>query len=66
VGGASMITDRFHSLFSRRFSPRTSSCFEYLSGCCAQSVIIIERCRYVFHCYFSHERRLTSRFVIQE
>jgi hypothetical protein len=49
-----MTIDRFHSLFSRRFSPR------------ARAVIVTERCGDVFHCYFSHERRLASCFVIQE
>ncbi len=39
-----MTIDRFHSLFSRRFSPP------------AHAVIVAERCGYVFHCYFSHER----------
>jgi hypothetical protein len=61
-----MTIDRFHSFFSRRFFPRTHLCFEFLSGCCAHAVIIAERCGYVFHCYFSHERRLASCFVIQE
>ena len=49
-----MTIDRFHSLFSRRFSPRT------------HALIVAERCGYVFNCYVSHERRLASCFVIQE
>jgi hypothetical protein len=49
-----MTINRFHSLFSRRFSPRT------------HAVIVAERCGDVSHGYFSHERRLASCFVIQE
>jgi hypothetical protein len=65
VGGASMETDRFHSLFSRRFSPHSHLSLEHLSGS-ALAEVVAKRSKYVFHRYFSAERRLAPCFVIQE